>query len=142
MKVLIAADHAGYPLKELIKVQRTDIQWSDLGAHNSNPVDYPDIADQLASQLKPSEFGVLLCGSGQGMAMRANKYPNIRAALCWDTHSARLAREHNDANVLCMGGRMLSFDLALAILDVFLKTPFAGDRHARRVNKVNSDIKK
>ena len=130
MKLLIASDHAGFQLKEQLKKKFSHVEWMDLGCHSEDSVDYPDYADSLAQQLKslndakglshskdlndaenseaPSQSkGVLICGSGQGMAMTANKSPHIRAALCWDEESARLSRQHNDANILCLSGRLL-----------------------------------
>ncbi len=142
MKLFIASDHAGLSLKEFLKNQRRDIEWIDLGPHNSDSVDYPDYADLVAKKVIASgDRGILICGSGQGMCMRANKYSQIRAAMCWDTITTRLAREHNDANILCLGGRLIPFGLALEILDVFTKTEFLGGRHAARVEKLKSPTK-
>lgn len=139
-KLWIASDHAGVELKaELIKA-RPDLPWEDLGPHSSASVDYPDFADQVARRVNesPGERGVLICGSGQGMALRANKYPQVRAALIWNTEIAALSRQHNDANIFCLGARFHKLDEALHWLDVFLKTPFEGGRHQNRVNKISS----
>lgn len=158
-KVYLAADHGGYDLKEKIKRHlilasvELKITVEDLGPHDTSAVDYPDYADQVCRKIHgfqlvraegetteplplPAETGFLICGSGQGMAMRANKYPHIRAALCWSEETARLAREHNDANILCLGGRLVDHDLALRLCEIFLSTRFEGGRHQRRVDKV------
>lgn len=140
MKILIASDHAGLDLKKYFLNEFKDIHFEDLGTKEEASVDYPDYADLLCKKIKPNEIGILICGSGQGMAMRANKYPHIRAALCWDLTSARLAREHNNANVLCLGARLIPFGLAKDIFSVFLKTNFLGDRHETRVKKLSSSI--
>lgn len=138
MKIFIGSDHAGLPLKSYLIKSRTDIEWVDIGTFSESSVDYPDIADLLVkNMLAANSKGVLLCGSGQGMAMRANKFQKIRAALCWDTVSAKLSREHNNSNVLCMGARLIPFGLALSILDTWLTTEFLGGRHSTRVEKVN-----
>jgi ribose 5-phosphate isomerase B len=137
--VVIACDHGGLSLKQKIIQTFSQIEWQDLGTSNEESVDYPDFANHLAEVLKshPDRIGILVCGSGQGMAMRANKFAHLRAALCWNEESARLSREHNDANVLCLGGRLLDHDLALKMTKVFFETPFEGGRHARRVEKLN-----
>jgi RpiB/LacA/LacB family sugar-phosphate isomerase len=138
MKIIIGCDHAGLPLKNYLMQARKDIEWIDVGTYSESSVDYPDIADlAVKNMITPDARGVLICGSGQGMAMRANKFQKIRAALCWDTTSAKLSREHNNSNMLCMGARLLPFGLALDILDVWLKTEFFAGRHATRVEKVN-----
>jgi ribose 5-phosphate isomerase B len=137
--IYIASDHAGYSLKQALQILRPELSWIDLGPENEDRVDYPDYADRVARQLyqkTKTAIGLLICGSGQGMAMRANKYSHIRAALCWDPATAALAREHNDANVLCMGGRLLEPEFAAKILDSFLSSHFQGGRHKQRVDKV------
>lgn len=146
---MIASDHGGWELKEHIKRAFPQIQWTDWGTTDqATSVDYPDLADALCAHLTGDREGragieeafepqgILICGSGQGMAMRANKYPGVRAALVWSEETARLAREHNAANVLCLGGRVLDPLLAEKCVRIFLETPFAGGRHARRVEKV------
>jgi ribose 5-phosphate isomerase B len=143
--VFIAADHAGFDFKERLKKMRPDINWNDLGTYDASRVDYPDFADRLCLKMieaekrtgGPQPRGVLVCGSGQGMAMRANRYSEIRAALVWNEESARLSREHNDANVICLGARLVDPVLALELFDLFIKTRFAGGRHADRVNKLS-----
>lgn len=115
------------------------LPWKDLGTGSTESVDYPDFAEKLCLQMQTDldhSCGVLICGSGQGMAMRANRFPFIRAALCWDDEAARLAREHNNANVLCLAGRLTVFGNAESILSVFLQTPFSGGRHHGRVQKL------
>lgn len=138
--VYIASDHAGFALKSKIvkKMQNQGFNVLDLGPNTEDRTDYPDYADKVCASLKnkTSDFGVLVCGSGQGMAMRANRYSYIRAALCWDTESAQLAREHNDANVLCLGSRLVPEDTVYSILDVFFQQGFAGGRHQERVQKL------
>ena len=140
--ILIASDHAGLSLKTFLIKNSPEFNWTDLGPSSEASVDYPDFADLLAKGIKtPNDFGVLICGSGQGMAIRANKYPHIRAALCWNTEVAQLSREHNNANVLCLGSRLISPDLAQNIFETFIKTDFAGGRHAQRVAKISSPLK-
>ena len=143
MKVIITSDHAGFELKEFLKNQRPNIDWIDVGPNTNSRVDYPDYADKAVAEFQKLKApAVFVCGSGQGMAMRANRHKGVRAALIWDTVTAKLARQHNDANVLCIGGRLLPFGLTLEILDVFLSTPFEGGRHADRVQKIDAHIPK
>ena len=137
MDLYIACDHAGLPLKEHLIKKLSHINWKDLGTHSTDSVDYPDFADQVATHVNNESMGLLICGSGQGMAMRANKYPHIRAALCNTEELAQLSREHNNANVLCLGSRIISTELAEKILTTFLETNFEGGRHQRRVDKVS-----
>lgn len=140
-KVFFASDHAGVELKNtLIEIAKAS-HWVcvDLGPSTTESVDYPDFADLLAAQLKTDstvDRGVLICGTGIGMSIRANRYQWIRAALCTDLEMATLAREHNDANVLCLGARKTSADKAKEILSVFLSTAFSEGRHTRRVEKL------
>ena len=138
--LLIAADHAGFELKEALKqsLERRGVAYRDLGTSSSDSVDYPDFAHRLADAIGrgEAERGLLVCGSGQGMAMAANRHHGVRAALATDEESARLSREHNDANVLSLGARVTPPDRAERILEVFLATPFAGGRHERRVSKI------
>lgn len=138
--IFIASDHAGLELKRHLIARFPHLPFIDLGTQTTESVDYPDFAAKLCRELEgklQDSCGILICGSGQGMAIRANRFPFIRAALCWTEDVARLAREHNDANVLCLGGRLVTFPTAEEILDVFLKTPFAGGRHEGRVSKLN-----
>lgn len=137
-EILIASDHAGFELKTKIIKSLGDIKWKDLGTSDSSSVDYPDYADRVSSFIDQNsqEKGVLICGSGQGMSMRANKYKNVRAALVYNEEIAKLSREHNDANILCLGSRFLDFDQAQKIIKIFLSTPFQGGRHQQRVDKL------
>ena len=140
--VALGADHAGWELKEALKAWLIDQghQVLDFGTHSPDPVDYPDYAAQVAEAVAVGKVdrGVLLCGTGIGMAITANKVPGVRAAVCGDTFTARISREHNDVNVLCLGARLTGRDLAREILQIWLDSTFAGDRHARRVGKVTA----
>ncbi len=139
--VLIASDHAGYELKSVLKAELSEMGYEvlDLGTDDTESVDYPDFANALAEALREgrADRGVLICGSGVGISIAANRHPEVRAALCHDPITARLAREHNDANVLAMGGRLIGTDVAKECLRIFLATPFEGGRHARRVAKLS-----
>ena len=138
--VLIASDHAGFELKAVIKValETRGHEVADLGPEDASSVDYPDMANKLADAMKAgiAERGILICGTGIGIGIAANRHRFIRAATCHDVTSARLARAHNDANVLCLGARMIGQEVALDCIDAFLKAPFEGGRHARRVDKL------
>lgn len=142
--VVIAADHGGVELKALLsgdlKVRGFDVL--DLGTNSADSVDYPDFAQALARAIGSGRArrGVLICGSGIGMSIAANRFPEIRAALVHDHLSARLCRMHNDANVMCLGGRLIGPEVARDCLNVFLDTEFEGGRHARRVAKLNSHV--
>lgn len=139
-KIYIANDHAGYELKlELSKyLKEFGYEVLNLGTDGKDGVDYPDFADKLAQNIKDGDFGVLICGSGIGISIAANRHKNIRAALCDSEIYAKLSREHNDANVLCLGGRLVGVDRARSILDVFLKTDFSnGSRHINRIKKLS-----
>ncbi len=138
----IASDHAGYELKQSlissIKSQFPNINVIDLGPPNDSRVDYPDFADNVAHKVAQGKgIGLLICGSGQGMAMRANKYPNVRASVCWNNESCQLSRQHNDANILCLGARLLSLKECETLISVFLNTAFEGQRHVQRVKKIS-----
>ena len=138
--VCIASDHAGYSLKEIIKnyLINKNVSIYDLGPYNDNSVDYPDYAKKLAKRvkLKKSGAGILVCGSGTGMAISANKIQKIRAAVCYNLKSTRLSREHNDANIIAIGSRLIKKKLSLKLVETFLKTKFEGGRHLRRVKKI------
>lgn len=140
MKVWIASDHGGFALKEQLKSALTDTEWHDCGCDSEESVDYPDFADKLIKEMESEARGVLICGTGQGMSIRANKHSHIRAALCWNKEIALLAREHNNANVLCLPGRHLSPIEAISIVETFLNTEFSGGRHERRVQKLSNPI--
>jgi ribose 5-phosphate isomerase B len=138
--VFIANDHAGLELKRHLVARFPVVPWQDLGTKTAESVDYPDYTQKLCHAMEPrltESCGVLICGSGQGMAIGANRFPYIRAALCWDEEVARLAREHNDANVLCLAGRLTVFKTAERILEIFLNTDFLGGRHQTRVRKLS-----
>lgn len=140
MKVLIASDHAGYEQKELVKKHfLSNYEFEDFGTGSSESVDYPDFAHPVAQQISahPDKFAVLLCGSGNGMTMTANKYPNVRAALCWSVEISILARKHNNANILVLPARFISPETAFEIVNAFFNTSFDGGRHQRRVEKIN-----
>ncbi|RCK78703.1 MAG: Ribose 5-phosphate isomerase B [Candidatus Ozemobacter sibiricus] len=140
MKVFAGSDHAGLPLKKKLVELLTawGHQVEDLGTHTEASCDYPDFAHAVARRVvaEPGTIGLLTCGSGIGMSIAANRHPGIRAALCHDPLEARLCREHNDANVLVMGGRLLGEEMAAEILRVFLATSFSGGRHAPRIRKI------
>ncbi|MFN8791315.1 MAG: ribose 5-phosphate isomerase B [Bdellovibrionales bacterium] len=142
--IWIASDHAGYDTKENLIKSFSDWSWNDQGPSSTSSVDYPDFADRVAAYINqnPHEKAVLICGSGQGMCIRANKYPQVRAALCYNEDITRLSRQHNDANILCLGARGMSLDLAQRIVKIFFETPFEGGRHAARVDKLSLPIKK
>ena len=138
--IAIAADHAGYELNEALKKELSLKGYSvlDLGTDSTESVDYPDLARHLAEALAESKAsrGVLVCGSGIGISIAANRHTNLRAAPCHDAITARLARQHNDANVLALGARLIGVDVAKECLDIFLETEFEGGRHTRRVAKL------
>jgi ribose 5-phosphate isomerase B len=139
MKILIANDHAGFSLKQYVISNLTHIYWKDYGCFDQNSVDYPDFAHPLAVYISehPKEKGILICGSGNGMQITANKHPHVRAALCWNKEIASLARSHNDANILTLPARFISQTDALEIIATFLETPFERGRHEKRVKKIN-----
>lgn len=139
MKIFIASDHAGFFLKQFLieELSKLDFTPVDLGCDSAEKsVDYPDYAKKLCKKLK-TEFGILICGSGIGISIAANRFKHIRAALCHDKKSAELARAHNDANVLCLGARVVKNKSALAITKAFLSSKFEGARHERRVKKLS-----
>ena len=141
----IACDHAGYELKELVKqyIQDKGFEVMDFGTHSSESVDYPDFAHHVGKSVNDKVYqrGIVVCGSGNGVQMTVNKYPGVRCALCWSPEIARLARQHNDANVLSMPARFISTETALSIVDEYLNTPFEGGRHQRRVEKISQLLK-
>jgi len=140
MRVALGSDHAGVNLKAAVRrqLEARGIEYTDFGTRTGEPVDYPDVAGLVAREVASGAYdrGILMCGSGLGMAIAANKIPGIRATPVGDEQAARLSREHNDANVLTMGERSTPVDLAARIVDVFLSTAFGGDRHQRRVDKI------
>lgn len=146
MKIAVAADHGGFKLKqEIIKyLEEVGLDYNDFGTYSAGSVDYPDIAAPLAEAVARGEYdlGVLCCGTGIGVSITANKVAGIRAALCHDPYSARMAREHNNANVITMGERVIGPGLAREIMAAFLEAEFTGGRHARRVEKIHNLEKK
>jgi ribose 5-phosphate isomerase B len=139
-KVFISSDHAGYKLKELIKnnLEKKNIQYTDLGPHNTDRVDYPDYAHKVAKKVKLNNqnIGILICGSGMGMNIAANRHKNIRAAQCYNLKSTKLSRLHNDANIITLGSRLLTNKNALSCVNIFLNTKFEGGRHKKRIKKI------
>ena len=137
-RIIIGCDHAAYGLKETLKatMQKDGIAVTDVGTHSDASMDYPETGKVVAERVASGEFhrGILLCGTGLGMSMVANKYDHVRAALCNDLFSASMSRRHNDANVLVLGGRVIGDILALEILNTWLNTPFDGGRHQRRLD--------
>lgn len=140
----MASDHGGYALKTFLKekLEKAGYTIIDFGTDSEESVDYPDMIHPLASAINKGELerGIIFCGSGNGAQMTANKYPNVRAGLCWDVEQAKLTRQHNDANVLSLPGRFVTFEEGWEIADTFLNTPFEGGRHLARVNKINQLI--
>ena len=140
-KIAIGSDHAGYEAKELAKreLAALGLEVVDKGAHSLESVDYPDFGAAVGRAVSRGEVerGVLICGSGIGISMAANKVAGVRAALCWNEETARLAREHNDANILCFGARFIEPALAAKMVRAFMETEFAGGRHSQRVEKLS-----
>jgi ribose 5-phosphate isomerase B len=138
--IFISSDHAGFKLKEAIKsyLSKRKLTFRDLGPYNDNKVDYPDFAHNLARRVKASNnnVGILVCGSGMGMSMAANRHKNIRAAQCFNLKSTKLSRLHNDANIITLGSRLLTKKKALRYVGVFLNTKFEGGRHSKRIKKI------
>ncbi|UKT63923.1 ribose 5-phosphate isomerase B [Pedobacter mucosus] len=138
VKIAIGADHAGFEYKEILRSYLTDFNIVDFGTFSLDSVDYPDFAHAVASAVASGEFkyGILLCGSANGVAITANKHQHIRAGLCWDEEIATLVRKHNDANILCIPARFVSEEKAKQITSTFLDTEFDGGRHQQRVDKI------
>jgi ribose 5-phosphate isomerase B len=138
--IAIGSDHAGFQLKSLVAdiLRAAGIAVEDLGTDDVSSVDYPDFAHRVAAAVAggTAERGVLICGTGIGMSMAANRHPGVRAALCHDAYTAEMARRHNDANVLCLGARVVGEGVAEQVLRIFLETPFEGGRHQRRVDSI------
>ncbi|MBI2675778.1 MAG: ribose 5-phosphate isomerase B [Candidatus Aenigmarchaeota archaeon] len=141
MRIALGSDHAGFPLKKDIRkyLDSSGLQFHDFGTYSTESVDYPDYAAMVAESVRRNEYerGILVCGTGIGMCIAANKFQGIRAALCYNSETARLSREHNDANVLVLGGRMTNEDDAKEMIKVWLETDFAGERHLRRIGKIS-----
>jgi ribose 5-phosphate isomerase B len=142
MKIYIATDHAGYAYKEQIKeyIVLKGHEVIDLGPDSADRVDYPDFATKCAESVRDDEgsFGILICGTGIGMSIAANKIEGIRAALCHDAYTAAMCRAHNDAQIMCMGERVVGMGVAQSMIDAFVETTFEGGRHAGRVEKINA----
>ncbi len=141
MNVIIGSDHAGFDLKEEIKrslTEKGEYPVTDMGTFSNEPLDYPIIAHQVAKNISEKRFhwGILVCGSGIGMSIVANRYPRVRAALCSNLFAVKVSRQHDDANILVLGGRVLGTDLALEMVDLFLHTQFEGGRHQRRLEQI------
>jgi len=139
MKIIIGSDHAGFEMKEALKewLQNTSLTLEDVGCHSDQSVDYPDYAHVVAHKVESEDsVGILLCGSANGVCITANKRQGIRAALCWNSEIATLARQHNDANIVCIPARFISLEQAKDIVHQFLNTTFEGGRHQNRVNKI------
>jgi ribose 5-phosphate isomerase B len=142
MKIAIGSDHAGFLYKEEIiqRLKSLGHEVKDMGTHSEETVDYPLFIRPVAEAVARGEFerGIVLGGSGNGEAIAANRVPGVRCALCWDTRTASLSREHNDSNVLSIGQRMITLEMALSILDIWLTTPFEGGRHERRIKQIDN----
>jgi len=138
MKIAIGADHAGFEYKQVLAETVSAAEIKDFGTYSADSVDYPDFAHPVASAVESGDFdfGILVCGSANGVAITANKHQGIRAAICWNTELAALARMHNNANIVCIPARFISIDDAKSIVQTFLSTDFEGGRHANRVNKM------
>ncbi len=140
MKIAIASDHAGYELKEKLKKAFQDVEWLDLGTHSEASVDYPDFGYAMGQAITDgsARTGIVICGSGIGISIAANRYPAVRAALCTDATMARLSRQHNDANVLALGSRIIGTEVARECVSAFLHTAFDGARHQRRIDMLST----
>ena len=140
IKIAIGSDHAGFELKQIIveHLSSRNVDLIDCGTNNLDSVDYPDFAKRVADEVSNKDLvmGILVCGSGQGMSMTANRYKDVRAAICHNSDVAKVTREHNDANILCLGSRFIEEAEALKCVDVFLSTDFEGERHLKRINKI------
>jgi len=139
-KIFISSDHAGYKLKEFIKIylSKKKLSFQDMGPYNADRVDYPDFAHKVAKRVKTNKdnIGILVCGSGMGMNIAANRHKNIRAAQCFNLKSTKLSRLHNNANIITLGSRLLTKKNALSCVGVFLNTKFEGGRHSKRIKKI------
>ncbi|MBR1776877.1 ribose 5-phosphate isomerase B [bacterium] len=139
-KIPIASDHAGFDLKQILipYLEEKGFDVVDMGCYSNESVDYPDIIHPLAKEINEGnyEFGIIICGTGNGVSMVANKYPNVRCALCWKEEIASLAKQHNNANIIALAARFTPVDIAKKIIDSYLSSSFEGDRHLRRINKI------
>jgi len=139
IKIAIGADHAGFACKEMLRSYLTDYEVKDFGTYSADSADYADFAHPVAEAVEKQEFtfGILICGSGNGIAITANKHQQIRAAICWENELAQLARLHNDANIICIPARFVTESLAREMVMTFLNTAFEGGRHQKRVEKIS-----
>ena len=139
--IAIGSDHAGFDYKETLKkhLSAQGFKVSDMGTHDTSSVDYPDFAHPVAKAVESKEaaFGILICGSANGVAITANKHQGVRAAICWGDELSALARQHNDANIICIPARFVSEAVAITMVDTFMNTAFEGGRHQNRVNKIS-----
>lgn len=139
-RIAIGGDHAGFSMKEYIKqkISKLGYEFEDFGPYSDEKIDYPDVAHPLAKSIQSGnlKFGILICGSGNGVAMVANKYPNIRAAVCWNEEITKLARMHNDANIITLPARFITLEEAVCFVTLFLTTEFEGGRHIKRIEKI------
>ena len=140
VKIVVGSDHAGFELKQIIieHLSERNMNYEDFGTNCLDSVDYPDYAKKVAEEVNSKDLimGILVCGSGQGMARAANRFKNVRAAICHNSDVAKVTRQHNDANVLCLGSRFIDISEAIKCVDVFLSTDFEGERHLKRINKI------
>lgn len=143
--IAIGSDHGGYALKKYIvdNLAHSGVSFNDFGTYSEESVDYPDFIHPVAHGVDSGTFskGIVICGSGQGANMTANKYSGVRSALCWDIEQTQLTRRHNDANILALPGRFINFDLAVEMVKVFLTTEFEGGRHLKRIEKMSVTIR-
>ena len=141
MKIILGADHAGFESKKLITewLHKNNYETLDCGTNSKDSVDYPDFAHHVANGIiaNKGEFGILICGTGNGVAMVANKHPNIRAGICWNVEVAKLTKAHNNANIICLPARFISFQEMIDIIKAFIETEFEGHRHLNRIKKIN-----
>ena len=140
-KIAIGSDHAGFGLKEKVVkwLESQNANFKDFGTYTAESVDYPDFAHAVASEVEKGNYdlGILICGTGIGVNMTANKHQGIRSALCWNKDVVKLARSHNNANIICLPGRLITIEEAIEILDIFFNTEFEGGRHKRRIDKIS-----
>ncbi len=140
--IIIGSDHAGFAMKEIIKEYLSGLNYAveDIGTFSEDSVDYPDFAKKVAKKIQNSDnYGILICGTGIGMSITANRFNNVRCALCHDAYTAEFARKHNNANILAFGGRTTGVEIAKQMVYIFLNTSFEGGRHQRRVNKIDTE---
>jgi len=143
MKILIGNDHAGYSLKlSIIKNLEDKYEFFDKGSNSNESVDYPDYASIIAKEIQSEkgDLGILICGTGNGVCMTANKYKGIRAVICWNEEIAKLAKQHNNANIICIPSRFIKVEEAIKIIESFILEKFEGGRHERRIKKINENL--